>query len=257
MVERLSFALVPEEGRVPLSVVEDAIRQVTVILRGIERAQLMQPKARTRVWYLEPPAAPAKFPTFDLVAVTKQAEAGKRFFPSQALVNGVRHLSSKNLEGPPPSFTEQEMEMLRTLKERVLQRGVREIPFWKSKDGPRATVSPAIDKQVDRALRPAVSAFGSVQGILGSIQTHKQNYFSVWDDFSGYAVRCYFEPDRLDEVKANLTRHVRVGGWVSYFADGRPKAVSRTNQISELRPLGWKTGRDYWGALNERSTGSG
>lgn len=133
----------------------------------------------------------------------------------------------------------------------------KEIPFWKTETGPRAIVGSAIDKQVERALRPAVSAFGSVQGILGSVKAYGQHYFSVWDDFSGYAIRCYFEPDRLDEVKSNLTKHVSIGGWVSYFADGRPKSVSRINQISELRPLGWKSGKDYWGAMRDLSTGSG
>lgn len=257
MVERLSFALVPEDGRVPMSVVEDAMHQVTVLLRGIERAQLMQPKARTRTWYLEPHPALAKVPTFDLVAVTGYQIPGKRILPSQALVTGVRQLNTNKLDGPPPSFTEQEMENLRNLKERVLQRGVKEIPFWKTETGPRAIVGSAIDKQVERALRPAVSAFGSVQGILGSVKAYGQHYFSVWDDFSGYAIRCYFEPDRLDEVKSNLTKHVSIGGWVSYFADGRPKSVSRINQISELRPLGWKSGKDYWGAMRDLSTGSG
>ena len=57
-----------------------------------------------------------------------------------------------------------------------------------------------------------------------------------------------------DEVKRLLHLPVRVSGLVSYFANGRPRAILRMERIKGLSgPL--EPGRQYWGSLPNLSRG--
>lgn len=62
--------------------------------------------------------------------------------------------------------------------------------------------------------------FGTVEGVLKAIDVSRQPIFRVYDLLTNKSVRCYFEPNLLDNIKEYLEKRVSVSGIIISREDG-------------------------------------
>jgi len=163
--------------------------------------------------------------------------------------DGVQGIVEGATNAPPPFFSEQELQGLIAIRRRVLTKGLQRIELGAADREGTVAITPGIEERVNRILRGTIEALGSLDGDLDAINTRKSPYFTMWERMSGQAVRCGFPPDRIEEVKSYLHRPVRVSGLVSYFSNGRPRAISHVEMLRDLTRHRLVSDRDYWGAL--------
>ncbi len=104
---------------------------------------------------------------------------------------------------------------------------------------PAVEIDDHIGDQVDRVLLAGYEDTGTIEGVLGAIQTHRGRYFTVWDDVSGAPVRCRLHDEKWwrHQVTSLLESRVAVHGRIRHFGNGTPRSVE-PEQIVDLAPAG-------------------
>lgn len=255
MAETLSFSLVPDPGkRVRFDALEAAIQEVRGLLRDVDRSIFRaEGVTRQRPWYVRRLASNNSTSSTVVLEADDVSSALDRK-TGETLLAGLAEVVEGSSDAPPPFFSDAELQGLIAIRRRVLAKDLQRIEVGQESQPAKVQIRPSIEDQVNRILRGSVEALGSLDGELDAINTRRQPYFTMWEVMSGQPVRVTFDADQLDEVKRLLHLPVRVSGLVSYFANGRPRAILRMERIKGLSgPL--EPGRQYWGSLPNLSRG--
>lgn len=113
-----------------------------------------------------------------------------------------------------------------------------------------ATVTRATAATIDRVL-PMGYSFGSIEGHLEGLDIHRQPRFTVYDAVTGRAVRCFFNADSLEEVKAAVGHKVLVSGELRRDPEGRPQQVRRVEFFEVIDAPPARTPGDVAGLFGE------
>lgn len=248
MAETLVFSLVPEAGkRVRFDALEAAIVQMRRMIRDLDVAVFRaEGVKRRRPWYVE--RLSSSNPTVALVTEEGSSPLGRR--TDLTLLEGIREVAKGESDSPPAFFSEQELESLVALRRRVLTKDLHHIEIGGGANSDKVDVFPSIEDHVNRILRGSVEALGSLDGEMDAINVRYQPHFTIWESMTRLPVRCSFEMERIEEVKALLHKRVRVSGLVRYFPNGRPRSISRVELIKHLGPSPRPAGcPDYWASV--------
>ncbi|MDE0047823.1 MAG: hypothetical protein OXU19_18515 [bacterium] len=208
----------------------DAVRLFHQLLDDVDAAHSPgdQPTIRWRIGELKSGSAVVSF-----------VEAGRRpnghadLDVPRLCVRGVRELEDAISE--PATFGLAALGRIQRIG-RVIGDGVSGFELESPASGERVEFTPAAAGHARKLLARSYT-LGAVEGRLEAVNTHGSLRFTVWDDFSGYSVRCGFDEALIDEVVEALRMRTKVlvTGRVRRDADGRPREIS---EISELRALG-------------------
>jgi len=94
-----------------------------------------------------------------------------------------------------------------------------------SLDGEKAVLSPSTLTNAQSLVEPRYESIGSLVGSLDSITVHSGNEFRVWNEVTGFAVRCRFSSEMMSQVKDLLGRRVVVHGSIRSNERGQPTSV--------------------------------
>lgn len=78
----------------------------------------------------------------------------------------------------------------------------------------------ALIANVDEIIGGKYQSFGTVEGVLKAIDVSRQPIFRVYNLLTNKSVKCYFEPNLLDNIKEYLEKRVSVSGIVTSREDG-------------------------------------
>jgi len=171
-------------------------------------------------------------------AVVPFVEAGRRpnvqpdLDVPRLCVRGVRELEDAISE--PAIFGLEALGQIQRIG-RIIGDGVSGFGLESPNSGEQVDFTPAAAGHARKLLARSCT-LGAVEGRLEAVNTHGSLRFTVWDDISGYSVRCSFDETLFDEVveALRMRTNVLVTGRVRRDADGRPREIS---EITELRAL--------------------
>ncbi|MDZ4685289.1 MAG: hypothetical protein SH850_09375 [Planctomycetaceae bacterium] len=86
-----------------------------------------------------------------------------------------------------------------------------------------------------KVLRPIKPSFGSVSGIVKQLDVHGKHTFVLFPPMLGSDVKCSFQPEKFETVRAALKRHVTVFGLMHYGL-GRSFPVTADVDDIEIHP---------------------
>ena len=259
MAESLVFALVPDIGKlVRFDALEAGVTEMRKLVRDVDIAVFRAEgiKRTRRQWLVRRIDTAEQTAAQRIALVTADGTSALDRRTDEILVEGVREIASGDVDAPPAFFSEAELESLIALRRRVLNKGLSRIELGTTPNPASVQIVPSIEDRVNRILRGTVDALGSLDGELDALNLRHQPYFTIWEAMTGQAVRCSFELDRLYEVRELLHKRVRVSGLVRYFANGRPRSISRVERIKGMEPVAPAGERiDYWGSVPELAKG--
>ena len=111
-------------------------------------------------------------------------------------VRGVRELEEGVIE--PAVFRREEIGHIHQIG-RMIQNGVSGFRLEVPDSLAHAEITPTAVAHAQKILARAYT-LGAVEGRLEAVNTHGALRFTVWDDVSGYSVRCRFDDSLFDEV---------------------------------------------------------
>lgn len=91
----------------------------------------------------------------------------------------------------------------------------------------QAEVGPEAAEHVRRLRVPKSKAIGSIIGTLEVVSLHRRYEYNVYDSVTKRAVRCTFDPERLEDVKRALGCRVSVAGIIHRNAKGQPLKIDQ------------------------------
>ncbi len=147
-------------------------------------------------------------------------------------VTGIRELEDAVSE--PETFGPDALRLIQRVG-RIIGDGVSGFGLESADSGEQVDFTPTAAGHAKKLLARTYT-LGAVEGRLEAVNTHGSLRFTVWDDVSGYSVRCQFDDRLFDEVVEALRMRTKVlvTGRVRRDADGRPREI---RDITELRPL--------------------
>lgn len=157
---------------------------------------------------------------------------GENFGPEvvRQTMNGLRLLEESGLT--PPFLSLRGLRSAQRLVKLIGQHGVWSIEVTNHSE--RVPLSARSSANIDQLVAIRHHALGSVEGKLEMITVHERRpRFNLYVRSTHTAVRCIFQPELLDQVKANLGQSVIAAGEISYNAKNEPVRVD----LRELRRL--------------------
>ncbi len=213
----------------------DAIRLFEQLLDDIDAAHSAdeQPSMRWQLGELKSGSAVISF-----------VEAGRRANGQPDLnvpllcVRGVRELEDGISE--PTTFGLDALARVQRIG-RIIGNGVSGFGLESADSGEQAELTPGATARAQELLARSYT-LGAVEGRLDVVSTRGDRLrFTIWDDVSGYSVRCRFDDKLFDDVVKSLRTKVLVTGRVRRDPNGRPREI---REITELRTFGGGSQRD-------------
>jgi hypothetical protein len=137
------------------------------------------------------------------------------------VVRGINMIEREAIR--PDDFNDDALERMRRLSAFTMN-GISGF----SVEAPAANVAARVTKRtsanIDVVLAQGYS-LGTIEGHLDGLNIHAQPFFTVYDEVTGRAVRCYFDRKVLDRVLDAVGSKVMVHGQIRRDALGRPTQV--------------------------------
>jgi len=207
----------------------EAIRLVAELLEEVDAANSPnnQPTMRWHLGKLGSGSAVVPY-----IGTGRQADIDPNVNVPLLCVRGVRELEEGVAQ--PAVFRREEIGHIHQIG-RMIQNGVSGFRLEVPDSGAHAEITPTAAAHAQKLLARAYT-LGAVEGRLEAVNTHGSLRFTVWDDVSGYSVRCRFDDSLFDEVVEALRMRTKVlvTGRVRRDPDGRPREI---REITELRQL--------------------
>lgn len=86
-------------------------------------------------------------------------------------------------------------------------------------------ITPKVAANIDTVIGPRYTSFGAIEGRLEMISIRRFSRFGITHSLTGRSIKCRFQRELLDEVKAALGKRVVATGIVHYNAQGDPIRV--------------------------------
>lgn len=79
---------------------------------------------------------------------------------------------------------------------------------------------------------------GFVRGRLERLDLHNKKMFTLYSDFDGSAIKCFFNDDQLERIASNIqhTPRAEVMGLVGYGRKGQPRTVRNAGVVKWIPP---------------------
>lgn len=206
----------------------DAVRLFAQLLDDVDAAHSPddQPTMRWQLGELKSGSAVVSF-----VEAGRRADGHPNLNVPLLCVRGVRELEDGISE--PSTFGLDALGRIQRIG-RIIGDGVSGFGLESADSGEQTEFTPTAAGHAQRLLARA-DTLGAIEGRLDAVNTHGSLRFTVWDDVTGYSVRCRFDDNLFDEVVRALRTKVLVTGRVRRDPDGRPREIG---EITAFRSLG-------------------
>ena len=151
-----------------------------------------------------------------------------------ALLIGTKAMGKKPVR--PEFFSDGALDSLKDLAT-IANGDVRRVFITGSLNGKPARpihIKPTVKTNVDELIGPRYSTIGSVEGNLDTVSLHRSPRIFVYHAITHKAVRCRFNMEMMEQVRAALGKRVIASGTVHYNRQGEPIRVD----MERLRVLG-------------------
>lgn len=210
-MSRLRLHVEGPHGAVPFKVFVDVLNRSRLILAELDRAI-----SHTRSGRLDWRIVDLGIASADAVieAWAPQQEAELPQYVCANFIDGLNAIEGDEGGVFPAYFSEQSLKRVKAISKAVNHDGEGATGF-QAVDVDRnseAHITPRAQQHVTQLLAPRFTALGSIRGTLEVISVHRKQTFHVYEARTKRAVRCDFDPTKLDAVKDALGKRVAVGG---------------------------------------------
>lgn len=119
----------------------------------------------------------------------------------------------KNQDAVPPELTRAFLENLIEFVKRLNKNFIEIILIYKDQT---IEIEDTLKEKIEKILEQDTVSYGSIKGMLETINVHGENYFHLYPIVGGDKIKCLFEYERLELVKKALKMNVVVTGKLFY-----------------------------------------
>jgi hypothetical protein len=227
MPNELTITLSGEDGFVSADALIEALENTIKILRHLETQFPVPEKIRWEIIRASMQSPLAL--TLAARATEPQAQAaGDRIV--RAAYQGLRAVSTAAVR--PPYFDDESLAAAKELVSEARSEGA-QLSIVVPDEEPLIPTETLVEN-VERVIAGTRThhEYGTIEGRLEQVSTHKTDSFSVWEIPTDHKVECLATPEQLEKAKELLRKRVAVTGRITYRG-GKPRQV----KVDELRRL--------------------
>lgn len=218
------------EGELSLKRLAEAASRLVRILDAVDREVLNRPRVSFDWVITGLESGSAHLTAAPRLLKNQQVPVNAAAMVVSTVYEGI---SSIRAGGPRPrSFPDSAVDEVLGLVELLEVEGIESIAI--RADGKVVDVSKAIRTQLATEAAQKEASLGSVEGVIETLTIHGQNYFNLYDDLTGNAVKCYFADEQLEDVHAAFGKRVMVWGTMYTL----PSGVRDNIRVREMHVFG-------------------
>ena len=230
-MSRLALHIPGEPGNLAFSSFVGVLNRVRLILADLDSAISENPTGVLH-WVLADLNMGSANAVLESRTRTRDARPDVPERVNQAFVGGLRTI--EHGEHLPAYYSETSLKRVRAISRFLASDGGKPLTARDLDSELEASVSDRAAENVTTLIAPRYKTIGSVTGRLEMISVHgPKPRFNVYDVLSQRPVRCTFDHDQLEDVRAALNRRVVVTGIVHRNANGEAIRV----ESPTLRPM--------------------